>query len=134
MVGNLTDEQLDLPIRGICNDIGLLERIESGWTPRRAEAMMQVNRLKRRGIQTASKNAGIRHYLLFKSKSEAEHAKQRVSAAGFACELVDTGGGSALVVEQSLSSARLSIEHVILQLTEIARSAGGIYDAWEDGT
>lgn len=32
-VGELTEEQWNMPIRGVWNDIMLLDRIESGWTP-----------------------------------------------------------------------------------------------------
>lgn len=32
-VGAITDEQRNLPLRGIWNDTILIERIESGWTP-----------------------------------------------------------------------------------------------------
>ena len=36
-IEKITDEQLDLPIKEICNDSALIQRIEDGWTPRKAE-------------------------------------------------------------------------------------------------
>ena len=39
---NRTPEQLDLSFKTGWNDIALIERIESGWTPRHAEAFIQA--------------------------------------------------------------------------------------------
>lgn len=38
MVGTISTEQRQLPIRGICNDTLLIERIENGWTPMNDES------------------------------------------------------------------------------------------------
>ena len=44
-VGALTDEQWDLPIQEICNDSALIQRIEEGWTPRKAQDFQKAARL-----------------------------------------------------------------------------------------
>jgi hypothetical protein len=129
-VEKLTDEQLDWPIRQICNDIALIQMIESGWTPRKAEALMQAARLKN-SIQKRPTASKIRHFLLFKNSIQAERAKLLSNSAGFTSDIIDTGSGFSLRVEQSAPFSEEYIEHMTVRLTEIAREVGGTYDAWE---
>ncbi len=129
-IGKLTDEQMDLPIKEICNDLALIQRIENGWTPRKAEALMQAARLKNR-FQKNPTAISIRHFLLFKNRDHAERAKKVTTEAGYKSEVIDNGSGSSVVVEQGAPLTEEYVEHVTLQLTEIARETGGAYDAWE---
>jgi hypothetical protein len=47
-IERLSDEQLDWPIKEICNDLALIDRIEKGWTPRKSEELMRVAALEHR--------------------------------------------------------------------------------------
>jgi hypothetical protein len=134
-VDTLTDEQLDLSFKTGWNDIALIERIESGWTPRHAEAFIQAARLRKRIQEVSADNTqavkSVRHFILFKSKSLAEQAKKLAEDHHFGAEIIDNGSGFSLVVRQSAPLTEEYVEHVTVQLLEIAKKAGGMYDAWE---
>jgi hypothetical protein len=129
-VGELTDEQLDLSIQTIWNDVSLISRIEEGWTPRYAAAFVQAARLRDHTKKTPGIK-GVRHFLLFKNKSNAEQARKLAENAKFDCEVIDTGSGFMLAVRQGTPLTDEYLEHVAIQLTEIASKTGGTYDAWE---
>jgi hypothetical protein len=131
-IGKLTDEQLDLSIESGWNDVLLVSRIEQGWTPRKAEAFIQAARLRKK-VQKAPTVKGVRHFLLFKSKNAAEHAQRLANDAGFKSEIVDSGPEvkAILTVQQDAPLTEEYIEHVAVQLAEIAGKTSGTYDAWE---
>ena len=129
-IGQLTDDQLDLPLHESWGTPVLISRIEEGWTPRYEEAFRQAVRLCNQ-IQNTPGVKGIRHFLLFKSRSMAERAKQQVDEAGFKSELVDHDAGFILAVHQGDPLTEEYVEHVTAQLVEIANKTGGTYDAWE---
>jgi hypothetical protein len=132
-IGDLTDDQLDLSLESGWNDVLLISRLEQGWTPRNAEVFVQAARLRNKIKKTPSVK-GIRHSLLFKSKSLAEQAQPLIDQAGFKSDLIDHGSGFTLAVPQGAPLTEEYIEHVTVQLAEIARKAGGRYDAWETTT
>jgi hypothetical protein len=129
-IGQLTDEQLDLSIESGWNDVLLRSRIEQGWTPRYAEAFIQGARLRSQ-IQKTHRVKGVRHFLLFKNKSKAEQAQKLAANAKFESEVIDNGSGFTLAVRQGTPLTEEYVEHVAMQLTEIASKTGGNYDAWE---
>jgi hypothetical protein len=129
-IDTLTDEQLDLSIESGWNDLMLIERIEQGWTPRKADAIMQAARLKNR-IEKTPGIKGVRHFLLFKNKINAEQAKRQAEDITFNSEIMDNGHGFSLVVNQGAPLTKEYVENGAIRLTEIARICGGTYDAWE---
>lgn len=54
-VDKLSDEQLDWPIKEICNDRALVERIEKGWTPRKSEDLLRTAALEHRKKKESNK-------------------------------------------------------------------------------
>jgi hypothetical protein len=129
-IGELTDEQLDLPIKAGWNDLCLISSIEEGWTPRYAEAFVQAARLCNQ-VQKTPGVKGVRHFLLFKNRGMADHARQLVENAKFESEVIDNGSGFTVAVRQGAPLTDEYVEHVTVQLMEIARKTGGTYDAWE---
>jgi len=129
-IGQLTEEQMDLPLRASWGTPVLISRIEEGWTPRYEEAFRQAKRLRNKVEKTPSIKA-VRHFLLFEDKGIAENARQLVNDAGFESNLVDHGTGFILGVRQGMPLTEEYIENLTIKLTEIARKAGGRYDAWE---
>jgi hypothetical protein len=121
---------LDISIESGWNDILLISRIEQGWTPRYAEAFIQAARLRKQ-IKKTNTVTGVRHFLLFKNKSIADHAKQLVDEAKFESEIIDHDSGVTLAVRQGAPLTEEYVEHVTVQLGKIASKAGGTYDAWE---
>jgi hypothetical protein len=129
-VGRLTDDQLDLPIKSGWNDALLISRIDQGWTPRKAEAFVQAAR-QRGALQKSSQITGIRHFLLFRDKAAADRAKLELDKEKFCTEVLDSGRGFTLIVQQGLPLSEEYVEHVTVRLAEVARIFGGEYDAWE---
>jgi hypothetical protein len=94
---------------------------------------MQAARLRNQieKTQTTQVVKGITHFLLFPDRRTAEHAKQLAEDAGFEAILTDNGNGFTVKVPQGAPLKEEYVEHVTVQLSEIAQKTGGTYDAWE---
>ena len=129
-IGSLTDEQLDFPILSIPSFPMLVERLESGWTPRRQNEFIDAAR-KKNAIGTAPAPAGaveeMRHYLIFQNRDNAEQAVRKVIDLGFKAGITDLGEGWGVNVLQP-DLAPEKIEAVTEQLEKVAAITGGIYD------
>ncbi|WP_138223177.1 ribonuclease E inhibitor RraB [Nibricoccus aquaticus] len=129
MVPGLTDEQWDLPIKEISNDLALIDRIETGWTPRKDEAMTQEERAKNPVQKRITKT---RHFLLFKTRADAECVLQEVADRGMMSGgILDDGSGFTLLVEQLGNPSREDLDRVMATLREIAALRNGHYDGWD---
>jgi len=133
-IGQLNDEQLDLPIESIWNDTCLVERIEEGWTPRLSESLRQAAWLKSKFEktplgETAAKK--VRHYLLFPDNEAANSAARKIQDAGMQSETMDTGNEWTVVVNQSEPITEQSVEEYTRNLLDICRGLNGKYDSWE---
>jgi hypothetical protein len=93
---------------------------------------MQAARLKT-SIKKDPSLSKVRHFLLFRSKNQAERAKQILTESGFTSDIIDNGSGFSVAVDQGAPLTEEYIEHVTVRLTEIARVMNGTYDAWETG-
>jgi hypothetical protein len=130
-VGKLTGEQLDLPLLSIPSYPTLVEWIETGWTPRRADEFVDRAREKIEHCETDS-NAPttvteIRHYLVFKDRSDAEKAAAKIRSLNLQTAVTDLGESWGINVLQS-DLAEIAIEKLAQCLENIASVTGGIYD------
>jgi Regulator of ribonuclease activity B len=130
MVGRLTDEQLDLPIRSIWTDQALVYSLEQGWTPRKSEALIQAARLKAK-VKKSHAVIGVRHFLLYRSKQLARSGQELVEKSGFKSELLETDETVMLIVQQSPPYTEEYVESTTMRLAEIADKSHGSYDCWE---
>ena len=129
-IDQLSDEQLDLPIKSGWNDILLIKRIEQGWTPRLDEAFMKAARA-RDAVEKQPSVREIRHFLLFKNSSLAEQAKLFVEAENLHYEIIDNGLGFSLIVTQGLPLTEEYTDNLVIRLSQIAQQTSGVYDSWE---
>lgn len=129
-ISELTDEQLDLPIKAGWNDKLLISRLEQGWKPRYAEFFVQAARL-RNDIHKHPRVSAVKHFLLFETEPMAAQAKQLIEACKLKSEIIDNGSGFTLLVYQSFPLTEEYIESTTIELAKIATQAGGTYDAWE---
>ena len=131
-IDELSDEQLDLPIKSAWNDIMLIQRIEQGWMPRKAEVFIQAARLRSK-IGKALTIKGIRHFLLYRKMDIARNGQDLLHQNGFQSEIMETGvnDGVMLVVRQPSPYSEEYVENTTVRLADIAEQSGGTYDAWE---
>ncbi|HEV2208653.1 MAG TPA: ribonuclease E inhibitor RraB [Verrucomicrobiae bacterium] len=135
-VGQLTDAQLDLPIKQIPSYLMLVERIENGWTPRRAEDFIDQARASSKatenGPQASRGPAQARHFLIFNDRTNAENAAKKIRDLNLevcVSELGQNWGVS--VLQQDLSYD--AVTSLTERLRTIATSASGFYDGTEIG-
>lgn len=127
----LTNEQLDLPIKSSWNDVLLISRIEQGWTPRKSESFTQAARLRNQ-VRRVPTLKGIKHFLLFKTRKMANEAMELLKGnTNFELEIIDSGSGFTLIARQGMPLTEEYVESATIQLAEIATQTGGTYDAWE---
>jgi hypothetical protein len=129
-IGALSDEQLDLPILGIPSLPVLIEEIEEGWTPRRAQEFILRARAKMNTDATSTstqEEPELRHFLIFDRHEDAVLAAKKMRALGLETGITDLGddwGVNVLQKEQTEDA----VETMEKQLTVIAREFKGHYD------
>jgi hypothetical protein len=123
-VGQLTDEQLDLPILSIVTHTRLVEKIEKGWTPRLDEEFIARARAKQAkegklpGRPRTVKE--MRHYLVLKDRKSALKAVERIGELGLPAGMTDLDDAWGVNVRQpDLDPGK--IEEVTAALEKIAR-------------
>lgn len=129
-IDKITDEQLDLPIRQGWNDRALIERIEQGWTPRKAESFIQAARLKER-FKKHSSVRGVKHFVLFRKLDDANQAKDLFKAKNLDSSVCEHGTGFTLIIPQNPPYSEEYIENFTVLITEVATECDGIYDGRE---
>jgi hypothetical protein len=126
-VGKLTHDQLDFPILSIPSYPVLLDRIETGWTPRRSEEFIQRERARIKQRGAAPNPTELRHYLIFKDQASAEKAAELVRTPNLQTGVTDLGESWGVNVLQAELSDDVT-EKLAERLKEFASTAGGIYD------
>jgi len=129
-VGQLTDQQWDLPIRVIPSYPLLVERIEQGWTPRRDEEFIERARAEAKQIEKAAAVGEMRHFLVFKDQGKAEKAAEMIRGLNMQAQISNLDEEWGVSVLQP-SFADGAVELVTETLEEIASAGGGIYDGNE---
>ncbi|HEX4119712.1 MAG TPA: hypothetical protein VH619_03710 [Verrucomicrobiae bacterium] len=133
-IGGLNEDQLDLPIRGVIGYPLLLDYIETGWTPRRAQEFIDRDRaVKAEQGKFSNKPRTVeemRHYLIFEREESAKAAQDQIAKLGLQAGVTDLGKSWGVnVLQPDLSDE--TVETLAKRLEKIALAADGIYDGTE---
>jgi len=122
---------LDFPLLLIPSYPTLIEKIESGWTPRRFEEFIAKARAKAaaegKRLGGPKKVEELRHYLIFEEEQSARRALESIVKAGLRAGITDLGERWGVnILQPDLSDE--AVEKVRVQLEDIASIHKGIYD------
>lgn len=139
IVQELTEEQRKLSIRQLWPHPVMVKELARSWTPEKAEAIQDEDRIKARAKRVAVKSPtpraaeGIRHYLYFPDKVKAESASQWFRSQGFSVETklgADGENWLTLVKHQYLENTD-DMEKLREEMKALASKLNGEYDGWE---
>jgi len=130
-IGRLSDDQLDFPMRSIPSYPLLVDWLETGWTPRRADEFIDKARAEMKRVGTPvgvpKEVEEMRHYLIFNDQASGEKALVLIRKLGLQAELADLGESWGInVLQPDLAPDR--IDEITIQLEKVASATGGIYD------
>ncbi len=139
LLTQLTPEQERLSILEIWPHIAMVKNLARRWTPERAaELLMQdvVEAAERKKKQVAgdeSLEKGMRHFLYFPKKPNAEEAGERLRSRGFSVEVRQSPDGEKWLALATKASPKTGeeMDERRDEMEALAAQFGGDYDGWE---
>jgi len=135
----LTPDQVKLSIHMLRSHPAMVKAMARGWTPDRAEELRLGYASQRKAEELSRPAEGMpsdrpmRHYLYFRSESEARKAAHRLRTRGFSAE-VRLGGDGVNWLTLAGHAAPRNIEEMETrrdELVALATELGGEYDGYE---
>ncbi len=139
LLTELTPEQEKLSIREIWPHAAMVRELARGWTPERAaELLLQdvveaAERKKKQVAGDASLEKGMRHFLYFPRKMDAERAGERLRDRGFSVEVRQSTDGEKWLALATQTPPRTGeeMDERRGEMEALAAQFGGDYDGWE---
>jgi hypothetical protein len=134
----LTPEQEKLSIHEIWPHAVMVKQLARGWTPERAEELRlkdATERVERKKNQVSEEfsEKGMRHFLYFPRKTDAEGAGERLRNRGFSVEVSKGAGGEDWLTLATKDSPKTGeqMDDLRDEMEALAMQFGGEYDGWE---
>ena len=135
----LTPEQEKLSIREIWPHAAMVRELARGWTPERAEELRLKDAAETAERKTnpvggdESSEKGMRHFLYFTRKTDAEMAGERLRDHGFSVEVSKGGDGESWLALATKTPPRTGeqMDERRDEMEALAAQFGGEYDGWE---
>ena len=139
LLTHLTPEQKRLSIREIWPPAAMVKNLARGWTLERAEELRLkdvAEARERREKQAAGGGAdykGMRHFLYFPRKRDAEAAGEILHGREFSVEVRESAMGEDWLVlaTKSAPATREEMGELRDEMETLAARFGGEYDGWE---
>jgi len=133
----LTPEQQKLSIHCLVSHPSMVRDLARGWTPERAEELRLQDVAeagqRKKAAGNISSERGMRHYLYFPKKTDAESAGQELRKRGFSVEVrmgADGKNWLALATSDPPKTGE-QMGTVRDEMEALAAQFGGEYDGWE---
>jgi hypothetical protein len=138
IIRTLSPEQKKLSRYALWPHPAMVIEIARGWTPEceeefRIRDMLAAADRKNYIDKKDEFSEGVRHFLYFSKKKDAEEAIKQLSSLGFSNELRKSAGDDKWLVLAigRVSTSELAMTELRDQLEALAEKLGGEYDGWE---
>ncbi len=139
LLAELTPEQKKLSIHEIWPHAAMVKELARGWTPECAEELRLkdvVERAKNKINQVQvdeSKEKGMRHFLYFTKKKDAEGAAELIRSRGFSVEVSKNASEENWLAKATTAAPTNGEQMDELRdvMEGLAAQFGGDYDGWE---
>lgn len=139
LLTELTPEQKKLSIHEIWPHAAMVKELARGWTPERAEELRLkdvVERMEKKRNQVPvdeSEEKGMRHFLYFTRKKDAEGAGELLRSRGFSVEVRKNAGGENWLAKATTAPPKSGeqMEELRDVMEGLAAQFSGDYDGWE---
>jgi hypothetical protein len=139
VVTELTPEQTRLSVREIWPHTAMVKELARGWTPERAEELHlkdvaeAAEKRKNQAATDDSSYTGMRHFLYFPNKKEAQEAGDLLRGRGFAVKIDRHPDGEQWGVFATGEAPKTGeqMDYLRDEMESFAARFGGEYDGWE---
>ncbi|HLJ26019.1 MAG TPA: ribonuclease E inhibitor RraB [Candidatus Angelobacter sp.] len=135
----LTLEQTRLSIYEIWPHAAMVKNLARGWIPERAEELHLKDKAelaekrKNQAVADESSYQGMRHFLYFSKRRNAQEAGEQLHNRGFSVEVGKNSDGEqwALVATKDAPKTGEEMDELREEMEGLAAQFGGDYDGWE---
>jgi hypothetical protein len=139
LLAHLTPEQERLSVLEIWPHAAMVRELARGWTPERATELRSkdiaeaAEKKKEQVAGDESSYEGMRHYLCFSKKPNAEKAGERLRSRGFSVEVRKGSDGENWLALATKAPPKTGeqMDELRDEMEALAAQFGGEYDGWE---